>query len=114
MNDEPEPGVVPVQGSADESLSPMAAIRSGAHDAQVAVESLRVSLARGVYRATYSVSYGVVYTALTLTAWIPACGAAVEGIRDGASAAATAFKTQQTDAADLGVMNQSEASLASA
>jgi hypothetical protein len=114
MNDQPEPVAVPVQNAADDSLSPMAAIRSGAHDARVAAASLRVSLARGVYRATYSVSYSVVYTALTLTAWIPACGAAVEGIRDGATAAATAFKTQQKESADVGAMNQPEPGLASA
>lgn len=86
----------------DADDSPVDAMKAGALDAQAAVANIGPSLSRGVYRLAYSVSYGVVYSALVLRRWIPAHSAVAEGVRDGASAAEHDFNTEKKAAAVSG------------
>jgi hypothetical protein len=64
---------------------------SGAADARAAAErawaSSSLFVRRFVYTASYTVSYGVVFTSVLLTSSIPKDNAAVRGLIDGARAA---------------------------
>jgi hypothetical protein len=67
------------------------AMRKSTSDARAAashaVPAVRTTLAKGVYVATYYISYGVVAAALSIGRLVPPDSALAYGIRDGAAAA---------------------------
>lgn len=79
--------------------SAMEAVKDATADAAEAAakapEEIRKLLSRTVYGGFYYLSYGAVFSALTLARLIPKNSAVARGIRDGAAAARETFEAEE-------------------
>ena len=76
-----------------------------------AIPSVGRLLSRAVYQTLYCASYGIVFTAVMITRWIPTDNAMVRGIQDGAAAAKESFQQWQAHAMTAQAQNDPDSAI---
>src|SRR2546423_1115500 len=98
----------PLRAVADAMDAAVQAVKDGAENARAtatdAIPAASQFLSQAVYKTCYSVSFGVVFSAILIARWIPKDNAVVHGLVDGAHAATDLVEEMRSKSASSGTL----------